>query len=37
MAVANPTNAQLKAMLWSIKFYTDAATDIVTGKGIEYI
>ena len=37
MAAADPTNAQLKAMLRSIKFSTDAATYIVTGQGIDSI
>ena len=37
MAAAEPTNAQLKAMLRRIKFSTDAATDLVTGQGINSI
>ena len=37
MAIDNPYNAQFKAMLWRIKFYTDAATELVNGQGIDSI
>ena len=37
MAAAEPTNSQYKSMFWSIKFSTDAATDLVIGKGIDSI
>ena len=37
MAASEITNAQLKAMFRRIKFSTDAATKLVTGKGINYI
>ena len=37
MPATDPTNAQLKAIFWSIKFYTDAATEIFTGQGIDSI
>ena len=37
MATAEPTNAQLKAMFWRIKFSTDASTELLTGQGINFI
>ena len=37
MAIDNPYNAQFKAMFWRIKFYTDAATELVNGQGIDSI
>ena len=37
MAAAEPTHAQLKAMFRRIKLSTDAATELVTGQGINSI
>ena len=37
MDEAEPTNPELKAMFWRIKFYTDTATELVTGQGINSI